>query len=536
LNQISLLFFSVALISLSIFLPHDDIFAETVNLLPTDDAYVAINTANPNDPVTELNTGDYEFLKTFYSFNATGTELNVVSLVYLKFDLSGLTLDEIKSATLNLNTMASNVNTATLPVFKAEQNNWDESSLTFSNKPIFNPPLIDVAEMPLFSNWVQWDVTNAIQQNNSTDITFVIGLDEFQQNSEEEIDFHSKESLVNGTHPFLELTFDIPSEKTPNNYLIKKLSVTEDAYVGANYANLQGSEEMRNTNLGSLNFTKIWYSYNATGTDELFVSTGFLKFDLSELNPANVISAELKMYDILASTSGADRVISVFTVDNSTWTESELTFNNKPELVKKISDTQIDVVNNWISWNVTDAIKESTNSELTLSIIYDNLFLGHEEQTVFNSKEAQENQPYLEIVYDESNEGGGCLIATAAYGSELAPQVQQLRELRDNHLLQTSSGTAFMESFNSIYYSFSPYIADLERENPVFKEAVKLLITPLISSLSILNYIDMDSESSVLGYGLSIIALNVGIYFVSPVMGLVITKKIFSQRNKIHNL
>ncbi len=41
--------------------------------------------------------------------------------------------------------------------------------------------------------------------------------------------------------------------------------------------------------------------------------------------------------------------------------------------------------------------------------------------------------------------GGGCLIATATYGTELAPQVQQLRELRDNHLLQTELGTSFIE-------------------------------------------------------------------------------------------
>ena len=64
--------------------------------------------------------------------------------------------------------------------------------------------------------------------------------------------------------------------------------------------------------------------------------------------------------------------------------------------------------------------------------------------------------------------GGGCLIATATYGSELAPQVQQLRELRDNQLLQTESGTAFMGMFNDIYYSFSPTIADMEREHPMF--------------------------------------------------------------------
>jgi len=114
--------------------------------------------------------------------------------------------------------------------------------------------------------------------------------------------------------------------------------------------------------------------------------------------------------------------------------------------------------------------------------------------------------------------GGGCLIATATYGSELAPQVQMLREIRDNSLLQTQSGQSFMESFNSFYYSFSPAIADYERQNPVFKEAVKVTITPLLASLSLLNYVDMDSEESVLGYGIGIILMNVGMYFVAPVI------------------
>jgi len=116
----------------------------------------------------------------------------------------------------------------------------------------------------------------------------------------------------------------------------------------------------------------------------------------------------------------------------------------------------------------------------------------------------------------EQQGGGGCLIATAAFGSEMAPQVQFLREIRDNTVLQTQSGSTFMTGFNQFYYSFSPAIADYERENSAFKETVKIAITPMLTSLAILNYVDIDSEEEMLGYGIGIILLNVGMYFVAP--------------------
>jgi hypothetical protein len=125
----------------------------------------------------------------------------------------------------------------------------------------------------------------------------------------------------------------------------------------------------------------------------------------------------------------------------------------------------------------------------------------------------------------KSSKGGGCLIATATYGSELAPEVQKLRELRDNHLLSTGSGASFMEIFNDVYYSFSPSIADYERENPLFKETVKIVITPMITSLSILNYVDMNSESEVLGYGISLILLNVVMYIGIPILAVMRFRK-----------
>jgi len=147
---------------------------------------------------------------------------------------------------------------------------------------------------------------------------------------------------------------------------------------------------------------------------------------------------------------------------------------------------------------------------------------------VIVEENASNNPSYDEAVKQatEFKERGGCLIATAAFGSEMAPQVQFLREIRDNTVLKTESGTAFMTSFNQFYYSFSPTIADYERENPVFKEAVKLTLTPLLTSLTLLQYADINSESEMLGYGISVILLNVGIYFIVPALVIIKIKTI----------
>jgi len=166
-----------------------------------------------------------------------------------------------------------------------------------------------------------------------------------------------------------------------------------------------------------------------------------------------------------------------------------------------------------------------------------------EEARAQEREEAQVTAPIEEkIVYDQSEtaedekeddveKGGGCLIATAAYGTEMSSQVQLLREVRDNVVFGTSSGAAFMTGFNSLYYSFSPTIADWERQSPVFKEIVRIVLTPMLSSLSILNHVNADSESEVLGYGIGIILLNVGMYFVLP--AIIINKMGICLRAKI---
>ena len=78
-----------------------------------------------------------------------------------------------------------------------------------------------------------------------------------------------------------------------------------------------------------------------------------------------------------------------------------------------------------------------------------------------------------------------CLIASAAYGSDLSPQVQALRMFRDRLVLSTFAGTQFMKVFNAWYYSFSPTIARLISNSPSLSLAARALIYPLIGILNI---------------------------------------------------
>lgn len=130
-----------------------------------------------------------------------------------------------------------------------------------------------------------------------------------------------------------------------------------------------------------------------------------------------------------------------------------------------------------------------------------------------------QEEPELNLQIDESLDSNSeCIIATAAFGSNLAPQVQFLRSFRDNHILSTTSGSSFMTVFNSWYYSFSPAVAEYERGQPWLQQAVRTAIYPLLGILQASEkaYSTMPGEFGALSAGLIASAMIGSLYF-SPI-------------------
>lgn len=72
--------------------------------------------------------------------------------------------------------------------------------------------------------------------------------------------------------------------------------------------------------------------------------------------------------------------------------------------------------------------------------------------------------------------GGGCFIATAAYGSLMAPHVRILRNFRDRFLLGNNAG----DSFVHLYYTFSPPIADFIAKHDSLRALVRISLLPVV--------------------------------------------------------
>ena len=504
----------------------------TLKLYPVDDATViADRNLDLDDQLRYANTGKFDFLKVSYSAFVPFDNTNIQSLPFITFDLSGLNEKWIDKATIHLYTSQVIVVEPRRISFLSVDGEWNEDQLTYVTKPTTHGAYGTEIEVGEPDTWYQWDVTSLAKKFDDELLSLGFSYIDKQLFVTELITFHSKETLDIDKAPYLEIEFKgNPSSFYENSKSIdiiststKVLNPIDDLFIALNLDVPPSQDKFRQLNTSDLKFIQVAYAVNATGNEQSFITVPFIKFNLTDVQSDNLVSAILKAKPFQIS-HFSPSYIDLFDFSYADWNESDisllpLTFDNSTRIQN--SPSVFDGRN--YQWDITDSVKKSIGSEYTIAMMFHDRFQNEEEIVSFYSSEADDpkNSIYLEIKSlqdskQEDSDGGGCLIATAAYGTELAPQIQQLREIRDNTILSTQSGAAFMESFNSFYYSFSPTVADWERENPAFKETVKLAITPLVSSLAILNYVDIDSEEQMLGYGIGIILLNIGMYFVAP--------------------
>jgi len=117
-----------------------------------------------------------------------------------------------------------------------------------------------------------------------------------------------------------------------------------------------------------------------------------------------------------------------------------------------------------------------------------------------------------------------CIIASAAYGSELAREVQTLRMFRDWKVLWTFAGGQFMKTFNTFYYSFSPAVASMIASSPVASAVVRILLYPLVGILQassmIFDALAFAPELGMVAAGLFAGAMLGIVWIALPVIGV----------------
>ena len=73
-----------------------------------------------------------------------------------------------------------------------------------------------------------------------------------------------------------------------------------------------------------------------------------------------------------------------------------------------------------------------------------------------------------------------CIVATAAYGSEMASEVVHIRYVRDSLIGSTQTGKALVASFNAFYYSWSPLLARGIEGSELLRAVFRVLLLPLV--------------------------------------------------------
>jgi hypothetical protein len=125
----------------------------------------------------------------------------------------------------------------------------------------------------------------------------------------------------------------------------------------------------------------------------------------------------------------------------------------------------------------------------------------------------------FEVTQGGSKPGSACVVATATYGSAMAPQVQALRDFRETIALKTFAGSSFMTVFNSWYYSWSPTAAAAIAPSDPLRAAMMVVLQPILNILQVATAtfyaLSFNSEFAIVMAGFVAAAL-IGLIYFAP--------------------
>ncbi|MBD8487771.1 DNRLRE domain-containing protein [Echinicola sp. CAU 1574] len=285
---------------------------------------------------------------------------------YIKFDISDLP-SNTDSVWVRLYVKFANttVTDTNWEFYTVEDSTWSETGITYLNKPAGITKIGEVQGMPAGS-YVQLDASSAVMAaksaGNSTFSLKIIstvlgGETDGQFASREETDVYKKPQLI--------------IKEAEEVVIPAGVEAVADAFV-------RGGE----------------YENNNYPTQDLYVKHGngaydresYLKFDLSEL-PSALDSVQLRMYVTTGGTEVTSTIWEVFSVLDTTWTETGITYATKPESGVKIGEIQGATTGSYIHLTITDSLLQEIAVGQWLSLKMTSTVLGGQTDGRFSPRE-----------------------------------------------------------------------------------------------------------------------------------------------------
>ena len=296
---------------------------------------------------------------------------------YITFDFDSFRGDALSHGELNLFISSVNSDSSrTISIYGTADENWQENSITWNNAPSSTQFLTSFSVSPSDSGkWISIDISNYIRSNLDDKKISILLINEGTAGSKNNVDFSSRENA--GDHPPV---LTIAEGSTPVEYTF---SPDADTYVR------DGAYSSTNFGTDSLMTIKT----DAAGYNR----KSFIRFDFSTFPKSQASSAVLRLF-VSNVNSAPNRTLSFYLVDDDSWGETSLNWNNMPVPGLKITDRIITATDSgdWIELDITSALNgEFPDKTISIAIINEGI-TGSKVDCSFSTRETA-NDPVLVI-------------------------------------------------------------------------------------------------------------------------------------------